>query len=443
MSVSLAQLYREHLAHILPAYAKALEASGFDALVVESGEALQKNPFDDQYFAFAATPTFLHFAPICEAGAYLVLRHGQPPTIVRTAGDDFWDAPATPDRDFWHEFVVVNATQATLADHLPANKPTTALIHSRRGGDQTTPAALAGVSKNPQALIAAIHAIRTRKTPYELACMRVASERAVRGHIAARALFDADTNASELALHLAYLAASEQDDAQTPYKGIVALGEHAATLHYVNYKTTGASTAPSFLIDAGAAYCGYASDITRTYVRGGSLFSELLEGMETLQQALVRGVRPGRAYEDLHDDSHVQLATLLADLDIAGGSRGSREALVSRGVTRAFFPHGLGHSLGLQVHDVGCKLTPPRAENPYLRNTSVIESGQVFTIEPGFYVIPALLAPLRADDRAGLVNWGAVDALAPFGGIRIEDNIAVHADRIENLTRDAFRMVAG
>ena len=83
------------------------------------------------------------------------------------------------------------------------------------------------------------------------------------------------------------------------------------------------------------------------------------------------------------------------------------------------------------------KPRPPRAENKYLRNTSTIEVGQVFTIEPGLYVIDALLAPLQADDRARLVEWKLIDELRPFGGIRIEDNVLVTASGIRNLTRDA------
>ena len=76
--------------------------------------------------------------------------------------------------------------------------------------------------------------------------------------------------------------------------------------------------------------------------------------------------------------------------DITEIGRGSASALVERGVTRALFPHGLGHSLGLQVHDVGMRLRAPRPDNRFLRNTSAIEIGQVFTIEPGCYVIDAL-----------------------------------------------------
>jgi Xaa-Pro dipeptidase len=84
------------------------------------------------------------------------------------------------------------------------------------------------------------------------------------------------------------------------------------------------------------------------------------------------------------------------------------------------------------------KLTAPRPDNRFLRNTSVITAGQVFTIEPGCYVIDALIDPLRADDRRELLDWKAIEAIRPFGGVRIEDDVVVGADGIRNLTRQAW-----
>ena len=89
------------------------------------------------------------------------------------------------------------------------------------------------------------------------------------------------------------------------------------------------------------------------------------------------------------------------------------EAAVRAGITRAFFPHGLGHSLGLQCHDVGCALIKPKPENPYLRNTTTITPRQCFTIEPGIYFIDALLAELRQGEHAGVIDWKLVDELTP------------------------------
>ncbi len=184
---------------------------------------------------------------------------------------------------------------------------------------------------------------------------------------------------------------------------------------------------------------GYGSDITRTYARGTGAgarrFADLVARMDALQQAVIARIHVGMAYEDLHEASHGLLANVLREVGLA---RGSADELVARGVTRALFPHGLGHSLGVITHDVGMKPRPPRPDNKFLRNTSTIEVGQVFTIEPGIYVIDALLAPLKDDERARLVDWKAIDELRPFGGIRIEDNVLVQTSGIRNLTREAY-----
>ena len=113
----------------------------------------------------------------------------------------------------------------------------------------------------------------------------------------------------------------------------------------------------------------------------------------------------------------------------------SAAALVEGGVTRKLFPHGLGHSLGLVTHDVGCRQVAPRSDNPFLRNTSTIAVDQCFTIEPGCYFIPALLQEARALPDGGGLRGDLLDALVPFGGVRIEDNIHVTADGADNLTR--------
>jgi Xaa-Pro dipeptidase len=274
------------------------------------------------------------------------------------------------------------------------------------------------------------------KSPYELACLDEANRRAAAGHAAVRDAFLAGSPASELDLHLLYLGKTEQDDPETPYKNIVALGEHAATLHHVSYGRERGPGATSLLLDAGVAVLGYASDVTRTYVRGASAevdaFAGLVRAVDALQQRLCAEIALGRGYESLHDQAHVYIGEALR---AAGVVRGSTEEAVARGVTRAFLPHGLGHSLGVTCHDVGCAEVRPRGDNPFLRNTRAIEVDQVFTIEPGIYFIPALLAPLRGDDRKPLVDWKLVDALTPLGGIRIEDDLHVLPNGAANLTR--------
>ncbi len=428
--------YSQHLEALQQGCEAALAAHGFDALVLCSGTATPKNRFDDQSWPLSPTPAYLHWVPFAEPDAFVVVRPGQRPTLVRTITDDFWETPAPPESEhFWGSFEVVEVATGHAGDALPGGK--VAVI--TRDPHASPPGAV-----NPPALVAALDALRTRKSAYEIACLAEATARAVRGHRATAARFAAGEPISELDIHLAFLAASEQDDAWTPYKNIVALGAHAAVLHYVAYETRKIHGDTSLLVDAGARYLGYGSDITRSYARGASAgarrFAELVARMERLQHAVCTHVRPGLPYEDLHDQAHALMGELLVD---TGLGRGSASELVARGVTRALFPHGLGHSLGITVHDVGCKPRPPRPDNRFLRNTSTIEIGQVFTIEPGLYIIAALVDPLRVDDRAGLLDWGAIDELRPFGGIRVEDNVVVQAHGIRNLTREAYAGASG
>jgi Xaa-Pro dipeptidase len=435
---TLASAYQVHVSHLERAYAAAAERAGYDAIAIHAGAPTAKNRFDDQRWPLSPTPAFSHWLPLVEADAWLVIAPGARPRLIRTAVDDFWEAPPAPAADFfWPAFEVSTAAPGHALDGIALAR--TAVV--TRDPD-AAPAGVAAV--NPPALLAALDAIRTHKTDYERRCIAEATRRAVPGHLRLASRF-ATVSPPELSLHLAYLDATSQDDAETPYKNIVAIGRHAATLHHVAYdRRSPGQPAEALLVDAGAQFLGYHCDITRTHVRGSTgLFGDLLARMDELQQEVCRRIRPGLAYEALHDQSHELLAEVLVDLDIAGGRRGSTAALIERGVTRALFPHGLGHSLGLQTHDVGMRLTPPRDDNPYLRNTSEIAVGQVFTIEPGCYIIDPLLEPLRGDDRAGLIDWGAIDALRPFGGIRVEDDVAVVDGGVINFTRDAFDAAGG
>jgi Xaa-Pro dipeptidase len=429
--------YAAHVAGLQRGYEAALAASGFDAVVVHGGAAKKRSGFDDQWWPLRATPHFHHWVALSEPGAALVVRAGHRPALLRVTTVDFWEHAVAPES----EHFVAHFEQVSLgaADDAKAHVPGGRVAFV---GDEAEVAARWGIAAvNPPALVAALDALRVRKTPYERACLAEANRRAAAGHEALRRAFFAGA-ASELELHLAYLAATQQDDPETPYKNIVAYDANAATLHHVAYarRAPGNGGPRTLLLDAGATCLGYCSDITRTWVRDGgdatsAVFRALVEGVEGLQQRLCDAVAVGMPYEALHDRAHDEVGALLA---ATGVVTCPGDEAVSAGLTRAFFPHGLGHSLGLQCHDVGCALVKPRADNPFLRNTSVIEAGQAFTIEPGLYFIDALLRPLREGDGASRVDWKLVDALTPFGGIRIEDDVVVTGEAgaaIDNLTR--------
>jgi Xaa-Pro dipeptidase len=144
----------------------------------------------------------------------------------------------------------------------------------------------------------------------------------------------------------------------------------------------------------------------------------------------------------VHGQAVRDIAGLLQEIGVL---RCSVEEALESGAARLFFPHGIGHLLGLQVHDVGGTLAdreghqlPKPPKDPALRLTRVLEPGFVVTMEPGIYFIDALLGPARVGEHAARIDWSEVDRWRPYGGIRIEDNLAITVDGCRNLTREAF-----
>lgn len=440
MMQSNADLYAAHLTGVKRAVDRALESSGFDALVVGSG-ALKYEFLDDRPYRFAVNPMFKWWLPVTDVtDSWLVYRPGEPPVLAYCQPDDYWHLPPADPNGEWvrHFDVRVVREPAAARAHLPRSHDRVALIAEADAalGDM--------IPNNPKPVIDALSLARTRKSGWELSLMRAASARAVRGHRAAGAAFR--HHASELEIHHAYLAAAGAAERELPYTSIVGLNEHGAVLHYQHQQRQAPAEHRSLLIDAGAEISGYSADITRSFGNGDAAFSALLEAVTHVQLALVERTRAGVDYRALHLDAHRLLAEALADLKIV---RASAEAIVAKGISRVFFPHGLGHLLGAQVHDVagfldndGAPIAKPEG-HPHLRLTRTLEADNVLTIEPGIYFIPMLLAPLRASADAALIDWAQVDHLSRFGGIRIEDNVRVNADGPpENLTRDAFKALA-
>ena len=123
----------------------------------------------------------------------------------------------------------------------------------------------------------------------------------------------------------------------------------------------------------------------------------------------------------------------------------SAENAVESGVSAVFFPHGLGHPIGAQVHDVAGFHANDRGDtidrppgHPYLRFTRKLEAGMVCTIEPGIYFIDMLLGELKTRPEGREVDWDLVDSFRKYGGVRSDDDVVCTDGEPENLTRDAF-----
>jgi Xaa-Pro dipeptidase len=433
MSKTLAELFADHLVQRRAGLDEDLEAAGYDALVISAGRPLRYFA-DDQEPAFHPTPHFRHWCPVEGPHHLLALRRGARPRLIRHAAEDFWYEPAPLGDPFWRAGFEI--AEAATVDEVWAQlgpRGRTAYL-----GDEPERAGGAGLDPNPEKLLPRLDWRRAIKSDYEVRCLEQATAIAARGHEAARNAFLA--GGSELEIHHAYVRALGTTDAQLPYGTIVALDEKGAFLHYEAKRDL--RDGRVLLIDAGASTRGYGSDITRTHTRPGcdERFVALRDGMESLQQSLCDEIRPGLPFGELHHRAHLALARLLAERKLLDADP---EDAVEKGWTRPFLPHGLGHQLGVQVHDVGGHLAgpdgtaaPPPPQYPSLRNTRTIEVGHVFTVEPGLYFIEMLLRPLRAGADRERFNWTEIDALMPFGGIRIEDDVLVKPDGVRNLTRE-------
>lgn len=195
------------------------------------------------------------------------------------------------------------------------------------------------------------------------------------------------------------------------------------------------------VMDAGAESARhYACDITRSVPVGGKfnqrqrdIYSIVLRG----QEEAIKAIGPGVKYRQVHLRAARVMAEALKDL---GLMKGNLDEAVDRGAHALFFPHGLGHMLGLDVHDmenlgenhVGYDQTVKRSEQfglGYLRLARTLEPGFVLTVEPGIYFIPALVATWKKEKKhLEFINYAAVEKYLDFGGIRIEDDVLVTED---------------
>lgn len=436
-----AALYPAHLTVLKQRADEALARGGFDHLLVPSGR-LHYQVFDDRDYPYAVNPQFKAWLPLTRVpDSWLVYTPGQRPVLIYHQPFDYWHVVPDAPSGWWVEHFDIHIVRSP--DQARALLPRDSARCAILGEAQSALGEY--LPNNPAPVLDYLEYQRAFKTPYELALMRQAQVLAVRGHRAAEAAFRAGR--SEFEIHMAYCGAVGQDASELPYGNIVALNEHGAVLHYTELGRRAPQPARSFLIDAGASAHGYASDITRTYAADTQgEFQALIDAVDAAQRAMCAAVRPGFDYRQLHIDAHLALMGILQDFGILTVSP---EAALATGVSAAFFPHGIGHGIGLQVHDVagfaasdrGGRIERP-AGHPYLRLTRVLEPGMVVTIEPGVYFIDMLLDEVKQAGHAASVDWRRVAQFKPYGGIRIEDEVACTDGEPENLTRPAFAAAA-
>lgn len=437
-------LYGAHVQEVLSRWQAALDQRGFQAVAIHSGTPMY-SLFDDYEYAFRPNPHFLWLLPLTHhSDSLLLIEPGCRPRLFYYQPDDYWYLPPSDPESWWADHFDIEVVRHAgdwkkclrryVKDSDVAGGGVAAI-----GDSPTLGEVFPDASINPAGLVDRVHVARTRKTPYEIACMQQAARLAAAAHAEAeRAFLEGE---SEYGIHLRYLRACGHTDTQLPYNNIVALNDHGAVLHYQGRERDLPEQVHSFLIDGGCTVNAYASDITRTYSREDGEFAEMIVAMDKVQRELVGGVRAGVDYRELFMESHRLIAGVLADFGVISVSA---EDAVDSGLSLVFYPHGLGHYLGLQTHDVAGLIDDqgnpiPRPDGyPALRLTRVLEENNVLTVEPGLYFIDSLLDKWRANQDAAMVDWERVEAFRPFGGIRIEDNVVVQQGGCDDLTRRAF-----
>lgn len=275
----------------------------------------------------------------------------------------------------------------------------------------------------------ALDDLRACKTDAELDLMREANRVSGAAHAACmraarpgmrenevQAIFDAECLKAGLK-HLAY-------------PSIVATGANGAVLHY-RHNNAELKDGDMLLIDAGAELRGYAADITRTFPVNGRFTRrqrDVYSVVLAAQKSCIDRARTGVVSADLHVHSMRVIGEGLKSLGLL---RGDVDGLVESGAIRLFYPHGLTHMLGLDVHDVtgGKRRKMPNPTKVPVRFVAKLEPGFVITMEPGVYFIEALLNdPELRRKHKGSVDFAKAETFLDFGGVRIEDDVVIQAE---------------
>lgn len=431
-------LFAEHLEIVKKRSAAALASAGYDALLVHSGTP----PLlflDDHHLPFRVQAPFKVWAPLTDApDSFVYFAPGKKPLLLMHQPVDYWHKSPELPRTYWSSaFDIVSCADRTAARAaLPKDLSRTAFI----GAPFPELLGWGPAAINAEHLIAQLDYGRAAKTAYEVACLRQANVLGARGHVAAERAFRA--GATEFEIGLAFMKACGQRERELPYNPIIALNEGGAVLHYQIQQREKPAKLHSLLIDAGAEFGGYASDITRTHSFQDAEWAGIIAKFDELQLGLCAQVRVGVDWKDFHQASYRAISEFLREIDVISVSA---DEAIDSALTSVFYPHGIGHLLGLQVHDVGGLQGTPEGKqierpynHPFLRLTRKLDDGCVVTVEPGLYFIDQLLNEAKQQPIGQMIEWKRVEQLKKFGGVRIEDNVVARVGTQENLTRSAF-----
>jgi Xaa-Pro dipeptidase len=276
-------------------------------------------------------------------------------------------------------------------------------------------------NKSLDLLKRAIEECRVIKTNYEIALIRKANAISTIGHVSA--MKASRTAKSEAELEAVFLKACiERNAKHQAYHSIVAAGPNGATLHYVKNDAP-ISEQNLLLLDAGCEVDCYASDITRTFPLSGTFSDESLAIYKIvldMQKQCIAALKAGILWDSVHELAHkIAIDGLLA----LGLLKGDASEILKARTSVAFFPHGLGHYLGMDTHDTGGNANYQDEDRlfRYLRVRGNLPAGSVITVEPGIYFCRFIIEPYLADEgQKKFIDEKVLEKYWNVGGVRIE-----------------------
>ena len=281
----------------------------------------------------------------------------------------------------------------------------------------------------------AIEECRVTKDEYEIALIRKANSISTIAHTAV--LKAAKTAKNERELEAVFIERCIANGArEQAYHPIVASGENGATLHY-GKNADDLEGQSNLLLDAGGEYNCYTSDITRTFPINGKFTEEsqqIYHIVMKMQEGCIEMLKAGVLWDDVHAHAHEVAIEGLLNIGIL---KGNKVDIFKNRTSVAFFPHGLGHYLGMDTHDTGGHANYKDTDSmyKYLRVRGNLPAGSVITVEPGIYFCKFIIEPYLKDPvHKEFIDKEILDRYWYVGGVRIEDNILVTEGGSENLT---------
>jgi len=410
---------------------------GHVPVLIQAGYAPARN-YRANTYPLRVSSHFLYFCGLSIEGATCLIYQNQSYLILPDLdkNDDLWHGPSISHKEIY---------ERCLVDRILTNSEQSSLLQSLHISESSLVLVPFISDKHPHTndVKKAIVQIRLRHDAFSQHELKRAARISTQAHRLAMQSTRTSQNEADIFATLEYVFA--QAHGQSAYQSIVTT--QGEVLHQRQH-TQPLKPGSLLLVDAGAETdTGYASDVTRTWPVSGHFSSaqkDIYQIVLNAQEKAIKNAKPGMRYRDLHIQTCLSLTQGLVDLNIL---KGHPDNLVEQGVHALFFPHGLGHLLGLDVHDMedlgdiaGYAPEYQRSNQfglAYLRLDRILEKDMALTIEPGLYFIPRLLEHPELKSLAQTyVNFNQLAHFKEIRGIRIEDDLIIQEQAPEVLTKD-------